>query len=94
MSATLPQLKPCFQMQTEATKHLKQTITDDSVKLIVLTGTGEYFTSGADFLTTVNADSTSEEHIRAVLQTFKYDDVRCVEILSDDAAWRARLFDV
>jgi len=37
-------------MQKAATKYLNELSKDDSIKLVVLTGTGEYYTSGADFL--------------------------------------------
>ena len=38
------------EMQKTLMKHLNELAKDDSIKLVVLTGTGEYYTSGADFL--------------------------------------------
>nr|XP_026689627.1 enoyl-CoA delta isomerase 2, mitochondrial-like [Ciona intestinalis]XP_026689628.1 enoyl-CoA delta isomerase 2, mitochondrial-like [Ciona intestinalis] len=38
------------EMQVALTHHLNQLESDESVKVVVLTGTGEYYTSGADFL--------------------------------------------
>lgn len=55
-------------------QYFNEVANDDSIKLVVLTGTGEYYTSGADFLTsaTTASDSLSKNDVRANLQPFKY----------------------
>ena len=47
-------------MQLTVTNHLKEIAKDDAIKLVVLTGTGEYYTSGADFLNSSSVSKSQE----------------------------------
>lgn len=42
------QWKIYLQIHVSARKYLKEAAVDDLVKFVIFTGTGEYFTSGAD----------------------------------------------
>nr|CAB3240683.1 enoyl-CoA delta isomerase 2, mitochondrial [Phallusia mammillata] len=61
-----------LEMQAETSNHLKSIANDDNIKFVVITGTGEYFTSGADFISSAQSlNGTSEAELRSRTQHFR-----------------------
>jgi len=55
-------------------KALKLVEADDAVKVVVITGRGEYYSSGADFINETAAGQTrTEETVRQGTRIFRYE---------------------
>ena len=65
-------------MYDEIASHLESCAKDDEIKFVVLTGTGEYFSSGADFMggnqekAIENESQSKQNHTEFHMLKFKY----------------------
>ena len=58
-------------MYLQISQHLQSTVDDESIKLVVITGVGKYFTGGADLTEMLSVEREAEpnfDHFKLVLR--------------------------